>query len=112
VTVTHPAALLLDEPTRGLDYAAKRTLASLLQGWRNEGMAILLVTHDVELAAAAADRAILMEAGQITADGPAAEVLGRSKHFVPQVMQVFSEIYPSLSPEDPGMEVKAYACQE
>ncbi len=112
VTVTHPAALLLDEPTRGLDYAAKRTLASLLQGWRDEGMAILLVTHDVELAAAAADRAILMEAGTITADGPAFEVLSRSKHFVPQVAQVFSEIYPSLSPEDPGMEVKAHAFQE
>ena len=93
VTVTHPAALLLDEPTRGLDYAAKRGLAALLRGWRDEGgpsgMAILLVTHDVELAAQAADRAILMESGRITADGPAAEVLGQSAQFAPQVARLF-----------------------
>ena len=93
VTVTHPAALLLDEPTRGLDYAAKRGLAALLRGWRDEGgpsgMAILLVTHDVELAAQAADRAILMEAGRVTADGPAQQVLGQSALFAPQVARLF-----------------------
>ena len=46
-----PRLLLLDEPTRGLDYAAKQALAQLLQAWRDKGMAVLLVTHDPHVAA-------------------------------------------------------------
>jgi len=89
VTVTRPGALLLDEPTRGLDYAAKRALVTLLRGWRDEGMAILVVTHDVELAAAVADRVILMSQGEIIASGRPAEVLGASPLFAPQVARLF-----------------------
>ena len=89
VTVTRPGALLLDEPTRGLDYAAKRALVALLRGWRDEGMAILVVTHDVELAAAVADRVILMSQGEIIASGLPAEVLGASPLFAPQVARLF-----------------------
>jgi len=89
ILVTRPGALLLDEPTRGLDYEAKQALLKLLHGWRDEGMAILLVTHDVELVAQAADRVILMEKGQITADGAPQEILGSSKTFAPQVSRIF-----------------------
>jgi energy-coupling factor transporter ATP-binding protein EcfA2 len=99
ITVTRPGALLLDEPTRGLDYAAKHALVALLRGWRDEGMAILLVTHDVELAAAAADRVMLMSQGDIIARGAPAQVLGASPLFAPQVARLF----PGsgwLTPED------------
>jgi energy-coupling factor transport system ATP-binding protein len=89
VMVTHPGALLLDEPTRGLDYAAKQKLVELLRSWRAEGMAILLATHDVELAAAVADRAVLLSQGQISADGSPVEVLGASSPFAPQVARLF-----------------------
>jgi len=91
VMVTHPAALLLDEPTRGLDYGAKLTLLKLLHTWRDEGMAILLVTHDVELAAQAADRIILLENGLVTADGTPRDVLANSITFTPQVAKVFPD---------------------
>ncbi|MCB0052100.1 MAG: ABC transporter ATP-binding protein, partial [Caldilinea sp.] len=83
VTVTRPGALLLDEPTRGLDYGAKRGLERLLAEWRDDGMAILVVTHDVELAAAIADRVVLMSQGEIIAQGAPAEVLGASPLFAP-----------------------------
>jgi energy-coupling factor transport system ATP-binding protein len=89
VLVTHPGALLLDEPTRGLDYGAKLTLLRLLQSWREEGMAILMVTHDVELAVQAADRIILLENGLVTADGAPVEVLANSTTFTPQVAKIF-----------------------
>ena len=89
ITVTRPGALLLDEPTRGLDYGAKGALVGLLQGWRDEGMAILLVTHDVELAAAAADRVVLMSQGEVIASGDPAQVLGSSPLFAPQVARLF-----------------------
>jgi energy-coupling factor transporter ATP-binding protein EcfA2 len=91
ILVTHPGALLLDEPTRGLDYAAKLTLLNLLRTWRDEGMTILMVTHDVELAVQAADRVILMEKGLISADGKPWEVLTQSPAFAPQVLKIFPD---------------------
>jgi len=89
ITITLPGALLLDEPTRGLDYLAKRELIALLKEWRAGGMAIVLVTHDVELAAALADRVVLMSQGEVIADGAPAEVLGASPLFAPQVARLF-----------------------
>jgi energy-coupling factor transporter ATP-binding protein EcfA2 len=89
VTVTHPRLLLLDEPTRGMDYPAKREMIRLLQDWQAEGMGVLLVTHDVELAAQAADRIVLLDRGQVIADGRPAEVLTASSFFAPQVTQLF-----------------------
>jgi energy-coupling factor transporter ATP-binding protein EcfA2 len=89
VMVVQPSALLLDEPTRGLDYAAKRGLLELLRGWRAEGMAILLVTHDVELAALAADQVVLLENGQVTACGSPTQVLVGSTQFAPQIARLF-----------------------
>jgi energy-coupling factor transport system ATP-binding protein len=89
VMVTHPGALLLDEPTRGLDYAAKQTLLKLLKTWRGEGMAILVVTHDVELAVQAADRIILLDNGMVIADGNPADVLTKDSTFAPQVAKIF-----------------------
>jgi ABC-type glutathione transport system ATPase component len=91
ITVTLPGALLLDEPTRGLDYTAKDELVRLLQGWRADGAAIVLVTHDVELAAALADRVVLMSQGQVIADGTPAAVLGASPLFAPQIARLFPE---------------------
>jgi energy-coupling factor transport system ATP-binding protein len=89
ITATHPALLLLDEPTRGLDYCAKEALLKLLQEWRDDGMAILLVTHDVELAARVADRVVLLEEGKIRADGSPVSVLGDSPAFAPQMARLF-----------------------
>jgi energy-coupling factor transport system ATP-binding protein len=89
IMVTRPGALLLDEPTRGLDYAAKGRLLADLRAWRDEGMAIVLVTHDVELVAAAADRVALMRSdGKILTGDPAA-ILDQSPHFTPQITRLF-----------------------
>lgn len=89
VTIPRPGALLLDEPTRGLDYRAKGVLAELLTAWRSEGMAILLVSHDVELVAMVADRVLLMSQGEIIANGSPREVLSSSPLFAPQVARLF-----------------------
>jgi energy-coupling factor transport system ATP-binding protein len=99
ITVTRPGALLLDEPTRGLDYAGKHALVDLLRGWCFDGMAVLLVTHDVELAAAAADRVVLISQGEIIASGDPAHVLGASPLFAPQVARLFPNT-GWLTPED------------
>jgi energy-coupling factor transporter ATP-binding protein EcfA2 len=89
IMITQPGALLLDEPTRGMDYQAKHHLLDILQHFRSEGKAILLATHDVELAAAAADRVVLIEHGKIIADGSPHEVLANSPKFAPQIARLF-----------------------
>ncbi len=91
IMIAQPQVLLLDEPTRGLDYLMKRDLARLLNQWRNQGIAILLVTHDVEFAAQLADRVMLMSQGQMTAKGSPHNVLTRLPQFTPQVAHLFPE---------------------
>jgi len=69
ITVHSPEIILLDEPTRGLDYLAKCDLINIFKGWRDEGRAILLITHDIEFAAQLADRVAILEKGVITYTG-------------------------------------------
>ncbi len=101
IMVTRPDVVLLDEPTRGLDYEAKGKLLALIRSWRAQRLAVLLVTHDVELAAAAADRVVMMEDGRIVAEGSAHSILGEdsahaprddstgAQSFAPQTVQLF-----------------------
>jgi len=70
-----PAAVCLDEPTRGLDRALKGELAALLRRLAAQGSAVLVATHDPEFAASFAQRVVLMGDGLPVADGPTAEVL-------------------------------------
>ena len=85
-----PRVVLLDEPTRGLDYAAKRHLASALRELAGDGRAILLSTHDVEFVAIVADRVLVMADGEIVADGSADDVLVASPAFAPQVARILA----------------------
>ena len=89
VTITRPAVLLLDEPTRGLDAQSKAQLADLLEGWRAEGMGIVLATHDVELVARLADRVALLEAGRLSITGAPLRVFEQHPEFAPQMVRLF-----------------------
>jgi energy-coupling factor transport system ATP-binding protein len=91
ILVAGPQVLLLDEPTRGLDYAQKRTLADLLLELKREGRSIIMATHDVELAAACADRVILLAEGEVIVDGPARSVMSDSQVFASQINKLFRD---------------------
>ncbi|MFG2112273.1 ABC transporter ATP-binding protein [Streptomyces sp. NPDC048718] len=90
VLTARPPLLLLDEPTRGLDYAAKARLVTHLRALAAEGHAIVLATHDVELAAELADRVVIVAGGEVVADGPTAEVVVSSPAFSPQVAKILA----------------------
>jgi energy-coupling factor transport system ATP-binding protein len=87
-----PAVLLLDEPTRGLDYQAKASLTPALDALAAAGHAIVVATHDVEFASRACDRVVVMAEGEIVADGPAAGVLTASPTFAPQVAKILAPL--------------------
>lgn len=88
VLVARPAVVLLDEPTRGLDYAAKAHLALLLRELVDEGRAVLVATHDVEFVAIAADDVVVMAEGEVVSSGSVREVVAESPGFAPQITKV------------------------
>ena len=90
VLAARPPLLLLDEPTRGLDYPTKARLAKILRELAAGGHGIVLATHDVELAAEVATRVVVLAEGEIVADGPTAEVVLASPMFAPQVAKILA----------------------
>ena len=87
-----PRLVLLDEPTRGLDYEAKRKLVAVLEGLRGRGVAVVVATHDVELVAQVADHAVVLAQGEVIARGGAREVVCHTPAFAPQVAKVLSPL--------------------
>jgi energy-coupling factor transport system ATP-binding protein len=85
-----PRVVLLDEPTRGLDYGAKDRLRAVLRELADEGHAVVVATHDVEFVAAAADDVLVMAQGEIVASGRTDEVIAASPAFAPQVAKVLA----------------------
>jgi len=64
---TRPRVLLLDEPTRGIDVAAKREIYQLMDEWTSEGMAILLISSEMPELLTLSDRIVVMHRGRVTA---------------------------------------------
>ncbi|MFE7139129.1 ABC transporter ATP-binding protein [Streptomyces sp. NPDC057644] len=87
-----PRVLLLDEPTRGLDYRAKTQLIAIVDELAAEGRSVVVSTHDVEFAARGADRVVVLAEGDIVADGPTTEVIVASPVFAPQVAKILSPL--------------------
>jgi len=83
-----PGLVALDEPTRGMDRARKDDLVGLIEDLANRGVGLLVATHDVEFAAAFAERVVLMGEGVVIADGPAAEILSGGWYFATEVSRV------------------------
>ena len=84
----NPQVVLLDEPTRGLDYAAKAALSEIVAGMAAEGRAVLIATHDVEMVAQTCERVVVMAEGEVVSDGPTREVLTNSALLATQVAKV------------------------
>lgn len=76
-----PALLLADEPTTALDPSVQKRILDLLGALaRNRGLAVLLITHDLAVAAARADRIAVIYAGRIVEEGPARALVRRPRH--------------------------------
>ena len=85
VLVGEPEIVILDEPTRGMDFLLKGELVEFLEEYRRRGGTVIIVTHDVEMVAASADRVILLSEGRIVVDGPKRDVLPKALLFSPQI---------------------------
>ena len=97
VAATDAPLLALDEPTRGLDPVSKERLVGFVRALAIAGRAVIVATHDVELAAAVATRVVMLAGGEVIADGEPGSVLGDSRVFAPQMTRVFGPGW--LTPE-------------
>ncbi|MEX1007972.1 MAG: ATP-binding cassette domain-containing protein [Acidimicrobiia bacterium] len=101
VAVGGAPVLLLDEPTRGMDASSRAALDRAVGLHARGGGAVVLATHDVELAARCATRAVVLGDGDVVAEGNARHVLAGSL-FAPQVLRVLP---PFLTVEEVEREV-------
>jgi len=67
--IHNPSVLLLDEPTSALDVITKREMITSIRGMRNDGKAILLMTHQMDVAEKVADRILILKEGRIIREG-------------------------------------------
>ncbi|MCE5258437.1 MAG: ATP-binding cassette domain-containing protein [Chloroflexi bacterium] len=91
ILAAEPQIILLDEPTRGLDYAQKELLSAFLRREKSVGHTVILATHDVELAAVAADRVIILGDGEVVVDGPTRAVMTQSMVFSSQINKLLHD---------------------
>jgi energy-coupling factor transport system ATP-binding protein len=94
-----PIVLALDEPTRGMDRAAKRVLARWLSDRAADGLAVIVATHDAEFAADFAARAVLLADGRVIADGPIEEILAGGWYFTTESARILGGAGGALRPD-------------
>lgn len=105
VLVTKPTVLLLDEPTRGLDYELKVQMGELMKALAREGTAILVVTHDIEFIAEYADEVVLMDQGTVIQQGTPMAMLANAAFYSPQVSRLFHNFAWNVVRVDQGIEL-------
>ncbi len=92
-----PELLVADEPVSMLDVSVRAGILSLLDGLRETGVGILMITHDLSTAARYADRIAVMYLGRVVEQGPAREIVGDPKH--PYTKALIS-VVPKRDPRD------------
>ncbi|MBA3276292.1 MAG: energy-coupling factor ABC transporter ATP-binding protein [Chloroflexia bacterium] len=109
VMMGKPRLLLIDEPTRGMDAWRKADLAAHLMELQQDGVAIVMVTHDVELVATCASRVIMLGNSGIVADGTPREVLAGSLTYTTQINKVFGGTWLTVEDVMAGLAANADA---
>ena len=93
VLAAKPKLLLLDEPTKGLDAAAKQDIISVLHGLKAKGVTIVTVTHDVEFAATCSDRCAMFFGGRIVSTGTPTDFFTQSSFYTTAVSRMTRGYY-------------------
>lgn len=88
VLLTEPKILLLDEPTRSIDAFYKKVLAEKLRALKNDGVTVIMVTHDTEFAAEVADRCAMLFGGELTQGERPEEFFSENDFYTTQAARI------------------------
>ena len=94
ILLCQPTILLLDEPTKGLDPYFKQTLAGIFKRLCQQGITILMVTHDMEFCAEYADRCALFFDGEIVSCGTPTEFFSGNSFYTTTANRAASQWFP------------------
>ncbi|MCI1935296.1 MAG: ATP-binding cassette domain-containing protein [Bifidobacteriaceae bacterium] len=100
VLLLRPRILLLDEPTKGLDEEAKKRVIELLQLLKNHGVTTVMVTHDIEFAARAADRAGLFFNGRVVSVEPVNTFFSSNNFYTTSASRIARDWFPEAVTKD------------
>jgi ABC-type glutathione transport system ATPase component len=99
--VTKPQLLIADEPVSMVDATVRASILSLLAGLCSDGLAILMITHDLSTAALHSDRIVVMREGQIVEEGPVAQVCNTPRHpYTRTLLDAVPRLPPSRARTD------------
>lgn len=93
VLLTKPKILLLDEPTKGLDAYYKNNLISLILKLKENGISILMVTHDIEFAAIVSDRCALFFDGKIVSENNPNEFFSNNNFYTTSASRISRDLF-------------------
>ncbi len=105
VLAAKPKILLLDEPTKGLDAAAKLNMMSVMQSLKEKGVTIITVTHDVEFAAVCADRCAMFFGGKIVSIGTPNEFFSQSSFYTTAISRMTRGYFDNIITVDNAAEI-------
>lgn len=105
VLAAKPRLLLLDEPTKGLDAAAKLGIIKVLGSLQEKGVTVVTVTHDVEFAALCADRCAMFFGGRIVSEGTPHEFFSRNSFYTTAVSRMTRDWYDNAVTLDDAVKL-------
>lgn len=92
-----PRVLLADEPVSMLDASLRAGILNLIKGFRNEGVSVLYITHDIATVSYIADEVLVIYRGQIVERGPVGEVISNPTHeYTKRLMEAVPDPYKRI----------------
>ena len=101
----NPHLLLLDEPTKGLDAAAKQKISGVLHDLKEKNVTVVSVTHDVEFAAMSSDRCAMFFNGRIAASGTPDEFFSENTFYTTAISRITRGVYDKIVTLEDAVEI-------
>ncbi len=105
VLAANPHLLLLDEPTKGLDAAAKQKISGVLHDLKEKKVTVVSVTHDVEFAAMSSDRCAMFFNGCIAASGTPDEFFSENTFYTTAISRITRGVYDKIVTLEDAVEI-------
>lgn len=100
VLACSPGLLLLDEPTKGLDASARKEIGARLRTLAQTGVSVLMVTHDIELAAAVSSRCGMLFQGELSALSNTRDFFRGNRFYTTAAARLAQDLFPDILTEE------------